>query len=71
MRTLRAEQIKKLKLSEEFICATPRAFIEDSAPQKNNSKDIKRGVFCGAGFYKRREKKLQREEKRCSFPGNR
>ena len=21
------------------------------------------GLFCGAGFYKRREKKLQREEK--------
>ena len=30
---------------------------------KNNSKDIKRRAFCGAGFYKRREKKLQREEK--------
>ncbi len=38
---------------------------------KNFSKDVKRRDFCGAGFYKRREKKLQREEKRCSFPGDR
>jgi hypothetical protein len=28
-------------------------------------------IFCGTGFYKRQEKKLQREEKNVSFPGDR
>jgi len=40
------------------------AFIEDSTPQKITAKILSVGLFCGAGFYKRREKKLQREEKR-------
>jgi len=32
------------------------AFIEDSAPQKIAAKILKVGLFCGAGFYKRRDK---------------
>jgi len=40
------------------------AFIEDSAPQKNAGKQLSTRIFCGTGFYKRQEKKLQREEKR-------
>jgi len=40
------------------------AFIEDSAAQKNASKQLSTRIFCGTGFYKRQEKKLQREEKR-------
>jgi hypothetical protein len=40
------------------------AFIEDSAPQKNAGKQLSMRIFCGTGFCKRREKKLQREEKR-------
>jgi len=40
------------------------AFIEDSAPQKITAKTLSVGLFCGAGFYKRQEKKIQREEKR-------
>jgi len=31
---------------------------------KNESKQLSMRIFCGTGFYKRREKKLQREEKR-------
>ena len=40
------------------------AFIEDSTPQKITARILSVGLFCGAGFNKRREKKLQREEKR-------
>jgi len=47
------------------------AFIEDLAPQKNAGKQLSTRIFCGTGFYKRREKKLQREEKNVSFPGDR
>ena len=39
------------------------AFIEVSAPQKITIQIIMHEIFCGTGFYKRREKKLQREEK--------
>jgi len=39
------------------------AFIENSAPKKNTGKQLSIRFFCGTGFYKRREKKLQREEK--------
>ena len=58
VRTLRAEQIKKLKLSQELMCATPGAFIEDSAPQKNAGKQLSTRIFCGTSFYKRQEKKI-------------
>jgi len=51
---------KILKLSQEIICATSMAFIEDSAPQKNAGKQLSTRFFCGTGFYKRQEKKLQR-----------
>ena len=30
---------------------------------KNHSKDIKCGAFCGAGFYKRREKNYKEKKK--------
>ena len=46
------------------MCATPRAFIEVSAPQKITAKTLSVGLFWGAGFYKRREKKIQRKEKK-------
>ncbi|GAH34185.1 unnamed protein product [marine sediment metagenome] len=39
------------------------AFIEGSSPQKITAEIIKRRLFCGAGFNKRREKKIQREKK--------
>jgi len=40
------------------------AFIEDSITAKNAGKQLSTGFFCGTGFYKRREKKIQRKEKR-------
>jgi len=46
------------------------AFIEDSAPQKNAGKQLSMRIFCGIGFCKRQEKKMQREEK-CFFPCDR
>jgi hypothetical protein len=31
---------------------------------KNAGRQLSTRIFCGTGFYKRQEKKLQREEKR-------
>jgi len=42
------------------------AFIEDSAPQKITAKIIKHKIFCGTGFYKRREKNCK--EKKDELP---
>jgi len=42
----------------------PRAFIEDSAPQKMQANNLSTKFFCGTGFYKRQEKEIQRKEKR-------
>ena len=39
------------------------AFIEVLAPQKIAAKTLSVGIFYGTDFYKRQEKKLQREEK--------
>jgi len=46
------------------MCATPMAFIEDLAPQKIRAKITKQVIFCGTGFYKRREKNCQEEKKK-------
>ena len=55
---------KILKLSQEFTCATLMAFIEDSTPQKITAKILSVGLFCGAGFNKRREKNYKEKKKR-------
>ena len=39
------------------------AFIEDSAPQKITAKITKHEIFCGTGFYKRREKNCKEKKK--------
>jgi len=39
------------------------AFIEDSAPQKITARILSVGLFCGAGFYKRREKNCKEKKK--------
>jgi len=39
------------------------AFIEDSAPQKITAKIIKHKIFCGTGFYKRREINCKEKKK--------
>jgi len=39
------------------------AFIENSAPQKITAKIIKHEIFCGTGFYKRREKNCKEKKK--------
>ena len=44
------------------------AFIEDSAPQKIIAKTLSVGIFCGTGFYKRREKNCQEKKKDELFP---
>jgi len=43
------------------------AFIEDSTPQKITAKILSVGLFCGAGFYKRREKN-HKEKKKDDHP---
>jgi len=40
------------------------AFIEDLAPQKITAGILSVGLFCGAGFYKRREKNYKEKKKR-------
>jgi len=39
------------------------AFIEDSAPQKITAKILGVGLFCGAGFNKRRGKNHKEKKK--------
>jgi len=39
------------------------AFIEDSTPQKITVKILGVGLFCGAGFNKRRDKQKNKESK--------
>jgi len=39
------------------------AFIEDSTPQNITARILSVGLFCGAGFYKRREKNCKEKKK--------
>jgi len=39
------------------------AFIEDLAPQKITARILSVGLFCGAGFYKRREINCKEKKK--------
>jgi len=39
------------------------AFIEDSAPQKMQANNLSTRIFCGTGFYKRREKNCKEKKK--------
>jgi len=39
------------------------AFIEDSAPQENAGRQLSTRIFCGTGFYKRREKNHKEKKK--------
>jgi len=39
------------------------AFIEDSSPQKITARTLSAGLFCGTGFYKRREKNCKEKKK--------
>jgi hypothetical protein len=60
VRTLQAEQRKKTK-------TIPGAYMYDNGgvyrrlcTAKNAGKQLNMKIFCGSGFYKRREKKIQR-----------
>jgi len=55
---------KILKLSQEFVCTTPVGVYRRLSTAKNAGKQLSTKIFCGTGFYKHREKKLQRKEKR-------
>jgi len=69
--TLQAEQIKKTKtILRDYIFDIDGVYRRLSTA-KNESKQLSTRFFCGIGFYKRREKKIQREEKNVSFPGDR
>jgi len=64
MRALRAEQIKKTKtISGVYMCDNGGVYRRLSSA-KNAGKQLSTRIFCGTGFYKRQEKKIQRKEKR-------
>jgi len=64
MRTLRAEQIKKTKtILRDYMCDNEGGYRRLSTAKKMQAGNLSTRIFCGAGLYKRREKKLQREKK--------
>jgi len=72
MPTLQVEQIKKTKtILRAYMCAIDGVYRRLRHRKKNAGKQLSTRIFCGIGFYKRQEKKIQRKEKRCSFPGDR
>jgi hypothetical protein len=65
MPTLRVEQIKKTKtILRVYRCGIDGVYRRLRHRKKNAGKQLSKNIFCGTGFYKRQEKKLQREEKR-------
>jgi len=52
-----------MTISRVYLWAS-MAFIEDPAPQKITARILSVGLFCGTGFCKRQDKKIQRKEKR-------
>ena len=64
MRTLRAEQIKKTKtILRVYMCDTEGVYRRLRHRKKMQASNLSTRIFCGASFYKRQEKKLQREKK--------
>jgi hypothetical protein len=64
MCTLRAEQIKKTKtILRAYVCGIEGVYRR-LITAKKAGKRLNTNIFCGTGFYKRQEKKFQREEKR-------
>lgn len=62
--TLREEQIKNTKtIPGVYMCDNGGVYRRLSTAKKAG-KQLSIRFFCGSGFYKRREQKLQREEKR-------
>ncbi|MDO9555481.1 MAG: hypothetical protein Q7J40_02725 [Atribacterota bacterium] len=71
MHTRRVEQIKKTKtILRAYICGIDGVYRRLSTA-KNAGKQLSTRFFCGTGFNKRQEKKIQRKEKKISFPGDR
>jgi len=69
---LRAEQIKKTKtIRRVYMCGNEGVYRRLRHRKKMQASNLSMRIFCGAGFYKRQEKKIQREEKNVSFPGDR
>jgi hypothetical protein len=63
MCTLRAEQIKNTKTILRVYTRGTGGVYRRLSTAKKYRQAIKHEIFCGTGFYKRQEKKLQREEK--------
>jgi len=61
---LRAEQIKKTKtIRRVYMCGIEGVYRRLRHRKKMQAGNLSRRIFCGTGFYKRQEKKLQREKK--------
>jgi len=63
MPTLRAEQIKKTKTILRVYRCDIEGVYRRLRHRKKIGKQLSARFFCGTGFYKRQEKKLQREKK--------
>jgi len=64
VRTHQAKQVKKTKtISRVYLCGIDGVYRRLSTA-KNAGKQLSTRFFCGTGFCKRQEKKIQREEKR-------
>jgi len=61
--TLWAEQIKKTKTILRDYMFDIDGVYRRLSTAKNESKQLSMRIFCGTGFCKHREKKIQRKEK--------
>jgi len=69
--TFQAEQIKKTKTILRVYRCDNEGVCRRLSTAKNAGRQLSMRIFCGAGFYKRREKKIQRKEKNVPSPGDR
>jgi predicted metal-dependent phosphotriesterase family hydrolase len=67
MRTLRAEQIKKTKTIRRAYMCDIKGVYRRLITAKNASRHLSISIFCGTGFYKRREKN-HKEKKKDDHP---
>jgi len=61
--TLQAEQIKNTKTILRAYVHDIESVYRRLSAAKNTGKQLSTRIFCGTGFYKRQEKKIQRKEK--------
>jgi hypothetical protein len=68
MCTLRAEQIKNTKTILRVYIRGTEGVYRRLITAKNAGRQLSTNIFCGTGFYKRREKKIVKRRKKMIFP---